>query len=403
MKILQINAVYNIGSTGRNTTELHYALLERDFDSYVACSMAGIVNEDRLFMIGDRKDRKIHALFSRLSGKQAYFSTKATKKLIDFMDKIKPDVVHLGNLHANFINLPLLLKYLEKNDIATVITLHDFWFMTGKCVHFIEADCYKWKTECENCPNLKSGNSSWFFDRTNKMFNDKLSLINKIKRLAVIGVSDWVTESAKESPIFKNAKIIQKIYNWVDFENFRQKDVSQLKDKLGITNEFVVLGVATIWDARKDLNSFIKLSQQLPENSKIVIVGLIPEGISLPDNMIAVGRTESVEELVDYYNLADVFVTLSAEETFGKVSVEALGCGTPVVCYKATANIEVVGEGCGYLVEKGNLNGIGEAVNKIYVDGKEKYSDKCINFARSNFDKQKLIDEHIALYNELCK
>ncbi|MBO5944138.1 MAG: glycosyltransferase [Clostridia bacterium] len=403
MKILQINAVYNIGSTGRNTTELHYALLQREFESYVACSMSGSANEDRLFMIGDKKDRKIHALLSRLSGKQAYFSKNATKKLIKFMEKIKPDVVHLGNLHANFINLPLLLKYLDEKDIATVITLHDFWFMTGKCVHFIEADCYKWKTECKNCPNLQSGNSSWFFDRTKKMFNDKLSLISKIKRLAVIGVSDWVTVSAKKSPIFKNAKIIKKIYNWVDFESFRPKDISQLKDKLGITNEFVVLGVATIWDERKDLNSFVKLSEQLPENSKIVIVGSIPEGIKLPDNMIAVGRTESVEELVDYYNLADVFVTLSAEETFGKVSVESLGCGTPVVCYKATANIEVVGEGCGYLVEKGNLDGIGEAINKIYVDGKEKYSGNCINFARSNFDKKKLIDEHIALYNELCK
>ncbi len=403
MKVLQVNAVYNIASTGRTTRELHDALLEMNIDSYVAYSISNIIPDDKMYLIGNKFDRKTHAFMSRVTGKQAYFSRKETQKLLKFMDKIKPDIVHLRNMHSNYINVPMILEYLAKNDISTVITLHDFWFMTGKCVHFSKVNCMKWKTLCNNCPNLKSGNQSWFFDRTKEVYTDKLNSLKKIKSLAVVGVSDWATEAAKESPFFSDAKAIERIYNWIDTDSFCQKDVTYLKEKLNIKEDFVVLGVASIWDERKDLKSFIKLAEKLPENSKVIIVGAINKDIKLPSNMIAVGTTHSVEEMSSYYNLADVFVTFSTEETFGKVSVEALSCGTPVVCYDATANKEVVGEGCGYVVEKGDFDAVLTCVNKIREKGKASYSSNCINFVHSQFDKKERIDEYISLYKKLIE
>jgi glycosyltransferase involved in cell wall biosynthesis len=168
MKVLQINAVYNIASTGRSTKEIHEKLLVMGYDSYVACSISNVPADDRIYLIGNMFDRKIHALMSRISGKQAYFSNLQTKKLLSFIDKLEPDVICLGNLHSNYVNMPMLLKYIIKNRIATVITLHDFWFMTGKCVHFTENQCYKWKTFCDNCPNLQNGNQSWFLIKQKK-------------------------------------------------------------------------------------------------------------------------------------------------------------------------------------------------------------------------------------------
>ena len=129
MRVLQINAVYNLSSTGRTTTELHKALLEKGHESYVAYSKSNKPDDENLYKIGSLLDCKIHALLSRITGKQGYYSHIPTLKLLKYMDKIKPDIVHLRNLHGNYINIPMLLKYLAKNRISTVITLHDFFLL----------------------------------------------------------------------------------------------------------------------------------------------------------------------------------------------------------------------------------------------------------------------------------
>ena len=201
MKVLQINAVYNLSSTGRTTTELHLAMLNKGIDSYVAYSKTNKPGDARLYHIGSPLDVKLHGLFSRISGEQAYFSHIATKKLIKHIDAVSPDVVHLRNLHGNYINFPMLMDYLAKKDIAVVVTFHDFWFITGKCVHFTESRCDKWQYGCGNCPNLKDGNPTWFFDRTEKLLRDKTELFGEINRLALIGVSNYVTNEVKKSPI----------------------------------------------------------------------------------------------------------------------------------------------------------------------------------------------------------
>ena len=97
MKVLQINAVYNLSSTGRTTTELHEALIANGIESYVAYADTDKPNDEKLYHLGSSTDKKIHAFMSRLSGKQAYFSHNSTKKLLEYIDSVKPDVIHLRN------------------------------------------------------------------------------------------------------------------------------------------------------------------------------------------------------------------------------------------------------------------------------------------------------------------
>ena len=401
MKIVQINAVYNIGSTGRTTAELHEALQKAGHESYVVYSQTSINDVSNTYSMGSSTDRKVHGLLSRITGKQGYFSVNSTKKLLKLLDEIKPDVVHLRNLHGNYINLPMLLKYLAKKDIATVITLHDFWFITGKCVHYITEKCDKWQSQCDNCPNINNGNPSWLFDRTKKMHSDKKRLFGEIPRLAIIGVSQWVTDEAKKSPISETA-ITKRIYNWIDFNKFYPRDVEALKEEKGLKDKFTVLGVASGWVARKGLDNFITLAQE-KKNYNFILVGNMPANIELPENMTAVGSVSSVDTLAEYYSLADVFVTFSSAETFGKVSAEAMSCGTPVVCYNANACPEILGEDCGYSVEVDDISAVAAAVDKIYENGKEFYRDNCIKHARAMFEKSILIDEYVKLYSQLCE
>jgi len=399
MKTLQINAVYNYASTGRTVAEIHREFIKQGIESFVACSMSRDTNED-IYYIGLKLDVKIHGLLSRISGRQGYFSYFATKKLLRYINSINPDIVHLHNLHNNYINFPMLLKYLAANKIIVVLTLHDCWFFTGKCCYYTEYNCYKWKKGCDSCIGLKKDNTSWFFDKTNKNWEDKKEFFSKIDNLGVVGVSDWITDQAKQS-LLSSAKVIKRIYNWVDLDIFKPKDTKQLKKGLGLEDNFVILGVSSDWGERKGLNQFIELSKYIESRNRIILVGRLKDNIKLPGNIIHVDQTDNVDQLADYYSMADVFVHLCSEETFGKVTAEALSCGTPAIVYNATANPELIGEGCGYIAENKNLQQVVDYIGQIKKNGKEYYSDNCRKYVQINFEKDKVIGEQIEMYKEL--
>jgi len=393
MKILQINAVYNKSSTGRNVWELHEFLLERGHDSRIAAADVDR-SEGHLYKIGNLADRKIHALFSRITGLQGYFSKGATKRLLQYMNDFEPDVVMLGNLHGNYIHIPLLLKYLKKRNVATVVVLHDCWFYTGKCVHYYYSDCDRWLNKCGKCPELKSGNKSWFFDRTNKMLSDKEKLFREIPRLAFVGVSDWITQEVSRSVIGKNALFCKRVYNWIDFNKFYVEDSKAESGLFAYPGKQVILGVSGEWNEAKRLSHFLRVAERLDENKVIVLVGNLDSQKKIPANVVSVGKVNSVDELRKYYNRAEVFLNLSGAESFGKVAAEALACGTPVVCYNSTANGELVGNGCGYVVPENDIEAVVGAVNKICSNGKKVHSEECIRYAKANFEKRKNVLEY---------
>ena len=398
MKVLQINTVYGISSTGRTTKELHEALQEKGIESIVAVTKTNTEGES-LYFIGNKFDWKLHGLLSRIFGTQGYFSFFSTKKLLKYINKEKPDVIHLRNLHGNYINVPSLLKYISKEQIPTVITLHDCWFFTGKCCYFTDSNCDRWQRECGNCPALKKWNKSWFFDRSRKMLLDKKKYFSKIKNLAVIGVSNWVTDLAEQS-ILKDAKVVKRIYNWIDLAVCKPTE-SNIRTELNLDSDFVVLGVAQRWNQLKGLNIFIDAAKALPEY-KFVMVGNMPKDIELPSNIISVGVVNKVEELVKYYSMADVFLNPSVQETFGKTTAEAICCGTPVIGYNLTATPELIGEKCGLIIDE-NIESVIRAINQIKEKGKQSFSTDCLDFALNNFSKEFLINEYINVYNDIVK
>lgn len=400
MKVLQINAVNAIASTGRNAKELSEYLIKNGHSCVIAYSKGLSVNPEYEYKIGSNLDTKLHGLLSRITGMQGYFSRTATKKLLQFMKNYNPDVVVLNNLHGNYINLPLLLRYLAKNDISTVAVLHDCWFYTGKCCHYTAQGCFKWKETCGKCPQLNKYNKSWFFDRTTKLHKDKIKLFGNIPRLAVVGVSDWILNEAKQAPVFKNVKVFKRIYNWIDTDVFYPRNNDNLRNELGLEDKKVILSVANIWSKEKGLDTAIQLASQLNANEQYILVGNIGD-VKLPPNIIHIPATNSVEELARYYSLADVFVQPSLQETFGKVSAEALACGTPVVCFDSTANPELVEDGCGYIMDNGDMDNMISKIRLVFGNGKEYYSNNCRNFATQNFEKITSLKEYSNLFENM--
>ena len=401
MKILQINAVNGVLSTGRTMQELADELNILGHESFIAYS-TGKAKHLNSYKIGFQLEKKIHALCSRIFGLQAYFSIIATSNLIKHIKSINPDIVHLHNLHSNYINLNILLKYLSINNIATVITLHDCWFYTGRCSHYTLNKCYQWETCCYKCPNNNNNMPSWFFDRSQKMWKDKKKHFESINRLAVIGVSDWITNEAKRS-FLSNANVIARIYNWVDLDVFKLTDESELRNSLKLIDKFVIIGVASEWAESKGLSDFIKLAGLIGTDSNIILVGNINKKIIFPKNIMLIPQTSNSSELARLYSMSDVFVSLSKEESFGKVIAEAIACGTPAIVYNSTACPELVGNGCGYVAMNNTIEEILNGIIQIKKNKKIYYSSNCRNFAAEKFDMHKCVKEYVKVFQTLLK
>lgn len=403
MKIVQINAVYARLSTGRTTREMHEYFLSHGIESYVAApDLAGL--KDNCFKIGGSLDHKIHALHSRITGKQAYASHVPTKKLINWMDNIHPDIVILRNLHGNFINLPSLSKFLADRNIPTIAVLHDSWLLTGGCTYYITPKCDRWKSKCGKCPVYHHDMTSWFFDRTSEVLEERKHYLGSIPRLSLIGVSQWVANDAKLSVLGSSAYRVQCIYNWIDLKLFHPQEKSVLKIKKGFDKEsFIVLGVSTSWVPVKGIKVFHELADILPTNIKIVLIGNSDSIKEKHPNIIYMPRTANLKQLAEMYAMADVFVNPTVQETFGKTTAEALSCGTPVVAYNGTATPELVGldGSCGYLIDNLDAQEYATKIIEIQQNKHIPYSDNCRRRAESMFDMETNIQQYIRLIKDM--
>lgn len=402
MNIAQINAVYHFGSTGRTTEEMHEFLKKQRHNSYVFTSRNNIDTSD-VYKLGPRVTVKLHSFLDRVLGIQGLLSIFSTFSIIRRLRKKDVRIVILRNLHSSYINLPILLSFLAQRKITTVAVMHDCWFFTGTCCYYTDCSCDKWKSECKKCPKYHNGKVFPIFDASNLLFNTKKRFFSKIP-LHIVGVSDWITNEASKSVIFSNALSFRRIYNWIDFDIYHPMEIGDLRKKHGITeNEFVLLGIAQVWLPYKGLNILKYLAEKLPI-SKIIIVGSVPDTfvdeLSQP-NIIRVGTISNPELLAMYYSAADVFVNCCIQETFGKVSAEALSCGTPVVTNKFTANPELVPDSCGYIVDSYSPESYLEGVKNVMSLGKKNYSEKCVAQANKLFNIQRNLHDYMSLFSEI--
>lgn len=392
MKVVQINSVCGVGSTGRIAVDIHVALQAKGIESHIMYGRGETSACYKAIKIGNQLDFYNHALQSRLFDSHGFCSTMATKQAIKLLEKLKPDIVHLHNIHGYYLNVELLFAYLKQQARIKVIwTLHDCWPFTGHCAYFDFAGCEKWKTQCFSCPQKNTYPVSNGFDCSKSNFQRKKSAFTGLKDLTIVTPSKWLADLVKQS--FLKDYTVRVVNNGINLEVFKPH-VNEIRSKYNLEDKFIIMGAASVWSSRKGLVDFISLAKKLPDNFHFVIVGLASDKIKmLPSNIIGIHRTDNTIELAKIYSSADVFFNPTYEDNYPTVNLEAIACGTPVITYNTGGSPESVRPEHGFVVAKGDVN----AVAKIVANLAEQPLD--MGELPIGFDKDKFVDEMLALYH----
>lgn len=391
MKVVQINTTCGTGSTGKICVAVSKLLTQKGIENYILYTQGHSDYPLGIKFAGD-KYKKIQALKSRIFGNYGFNSHLATKRLIQHLDKIQPDIVHLHNIHGHDCDLTMLFRYLKKKQLKLFWTFHDCWAFTGYCTHFDYEGCDKWKHECGNCPQRQS---SWFVDRSRTMFFRKKELLQDLN-LTIITPSRWLAGLVKES--FLKDYPVQVIHNGIDLSIFKPTE-GDFRKMYNCEDKYVLLGVAFGWGERKGLDIFVELAKRLDNGYQIVLVGTDDKiDKLLPDNIISVHRTQNQAELAGIYTAADLFVNPTREENYPTVNMEAIACGTPVLTFNTGGSPEIPNAACGSVVPCNDVNALEQEIRRIRAE-RPFTKESCLKRADS-FDANRKFEEYVKLYEE---
>lgn len=365
MKVLMINSVCGIRSTGRICTDLATALEAQGHEVKIAYGREEVPEKFQKYAIriGNDWDVKMHGFTSRLFDTQGLGSKRATRSFLQWADNFKPDLLWLHNIHGYYINYEMLFSWIKKYpEMEVKWTLHDCWAFTGHCTYFTYAKCEKWKSHCKNCPQKKTYPASLFFDQSSKNYDLKKMLFTGISKMTIITPSKWLAELVKQSYLAEYP--VEVIYNAIDTEVFKPTKSSFRKEH-GIENKKMILAVSNAWqEPRKGLADIYKIREQLDENYAVVIVGLTDELKStVPKGIVGITKTSNASELAGIYTTADVLINPTYEDNYPTVNLEAQACGTPVVTYRTGGSPESVPEE--NVVEVGDIEGLCKRVIQL--------------------------------------
>lgn len=393
MTVVQINSVCGKGSTGRIVVGISRDLSKAGIDNSILFT-SGESLHPLAVKYGNQVYIKFQALLSRITGSYGFLANYQTEKLISELERLKPDIVHIHNIHGHDCNITKLFDYLKTNDIKAIFTLHDCWLFTGYCTYFSKIKCDNWLTECKCCPQHQK--YSFFLDKSRELQQRKMRAFEGMDA-TIVTPSVWLSELARQS--FLGQFPVKVLNNGIDLSVFRPRK-SDLRNKLGCHNKFVLLGVSTEWGKRKGLDVFVQLANELGGDYQIVLVGTSKKiDRLLPQNIISVHRTDSPKQLAEYYSMADILVNPTREENFPTVNIESIACGTPVLTYRTGGSPEIIDRNTGVVVDCDDYDQLKAEI--IYLKNEMIFLQGDCEARARQFDMSNKFKDYVLLYEEL--
>lgn len=409
MKILHVNTHDIKGGAARAAYRLHRALLDegvnsqmlvshKSGDDYTVLAPNSVVGKASVLVrhVLDglpvrRYPNRTQTLFS-----PAWLPLSQVPKQID---AAKPDIVHLHWVCGGMLSIADLAKIQQ----PIVWSLHDMWAFTGG-EHYDEEQAHY----IQQCGASKVLGSDKENDLSHKGWLKKQKTYAKMDNLTIVGLSQWLSDCAKQSSLLKDKQHIC-LPNLINTHDFAAVDKLQARRILNLPAEkklvlFGAMGATS--DPRK---GFAQLHQALSQLQSTDIE-LVVFGSSQPQHapefsqpVRYLGQLHDDVSLRLLYSAADVMVVPSLQEAFGQTASEAMACATPVVAFNATGLKDIVDhQQNGYLATACNPQDLAAGID--WVLNSANYEQLCDN-ARQKvlncFDSQKVAKRYIELYKEV--
>lgn len=403
MKILQVNCVYGVGSTGKLTADIHTELIRQGMESVVCYGRGAKMEGSGLHKTCGEFYSRANQLLARFRGQLYGGCLLSTRKLISVIEKEKPDVVHLQCINGFFVNIARLLEWLKENRVKTVLTLHAEFMFTAGCGHARE--CERWKSGCGKCPQLRTDIRSFGLDGTHASWEKMKKAFQGFgEDLMVASVSPWLMERAKQSPFLADKKHCV-VMNGLDVDVFRRREAKELRAQYGSEARIVLFVTTYLTDSPSDLKGgryVIELARRLEQsNVRILVLGNFDRTLVLPSNMTALGRVEDQELLARYYSMADVSILASKRETFSMVTAESLCCGTPVVGFQAGGPESIALPEFSRFVPEGDVEALGEELLAMLERPIDR--ERLAREAQERYSSGRMVREYMQIYRELAE
>ncbi|EEV58442.1 glycosyltransferase [Enterococcus faecium] len=373
MRVLFINSVCGVGSTGRICTDLYDVFQENGHQCCIAYGRGDAPEQYNTYKIGGRINNYIHVLETRLFDNHGFSSRRATTNFIKFIENYNPDIINIHNIHGYFLNIEILCEYLSRTKAKIIWTLHDGWLFSGHAAHP--------KLDTNGEPIFKKGIQSQcreypksYVNREKRNYYKKKTALLKIPAIQFITPSNWLSETAKMTYLKKYS--FEVINNGIDLNSFYPDAPSEISKKK------IILGVSSFWNESKGLQIFNELVNLLDlDKYEIMLVGNIKEKVNKKIKII--DKTDSVDELRKIYSSATYFVNPTFNDTFPTVNIEALACGTPVITFKTGGSPEIITKETGIVVEEKTS----QALRDMIVSEPKFDFQNCVDRAKK-FDKK---------------
>lgn len=318
-------------------------------------------------------NNSLRECFNKFEGVEIEQSVKniysiTSPNLMDLKAYKEADIIHFHMFHNTRLSLYSLKKISEEKKI--ILSLHDPWFITGRCIHFFE--CQKWRNGCKNCPKL---NNLFYFskDNCNDMWNLKKLIFENID-IDLVVATDWMKKLVKESPITKTQKNIHKIPLGIDYEKFLKVTKEEAKKRYKIKDEVVLFLRAQ--NEFKGTPYVLEALKMLETEKKITVItcdqkNLLDE-VKDKYRIIDLGNIQD-DEMIYAMNACDIFLMPSTGESFGMMAIEAMSCSKPVVVFDNSALPSVTkAPECGYLVKNKDSEDLMKAIKFLVENQKER-------------------------------
>lgn len=398
-RILHINTLDNKGGAARIAHNLHDYINQSGRHSEMIVDRAVTDQDDTDIIQRDFSEQQRLLWYAQKNMGWLDFFNLATFKIKDMAQFKNSDILHLHNLHGGYFSYFALPELSALKP--TVWTLHDMQAITGHCGCSLE--CEKWLTGCGDCPDL-SIYPGIERDTTSFLWETKRKIFEK-SDLTIVCPSNWLKNIVEKS-ILKE-KDIRLIHNGIQTDVFKMQEQEKARRYLGLPRDKKILlfcAEGGTGNFLKGGNYLVQAYEALKHRADLFFVTIGGNKDDTKENWLNIDYIHDTWRLAQYYAASDLFVYPSLAESFGLVVGEAMACGTPAVAFSVGGIPEIVNHmETGYLAEYKDAADFIKGI-LYFIDDPEKLKkagQKASLDIHENFSLQKMINEYLALYEEL--